>query len=125
MRGWTVWAAVAAMVWTLSMGVAQAATPDWYRAAFLALSEDARMVVQDELAEVELYVGPRDGAWSPAMEKALMGTPAYLREHSVDGVQPILDNEADTARFLREMSEGLWGPYLYGGAGENGDHTEF
>lgn len=125
MRVWTMLAAVAAAVWMVSMGAVSAATPDWYRSAFMALPEEGRLVVQDELAKVDLYTGPRDGLWGPAMEKALMETPAYLRAHSADGVEPILENATDTARFLREMSEGAWGPYLYGGAGENEFHTDF
>jgi hypothetical protein len=92
----------------------------WLDTAYKALPEDGRGAVQSVLVRSKLYAGPVDGAWSPELSSALGAFPAHITRTTSDGITVVLDNQADAVRFLHEVSQGLWDPFLFEGWSENG-----
>jgi hypothetical protein len=92
----------------------------WLDTAYKALPEEDRRAVQSVLVRSNLYAGPVEGAWSAEVSSALGAFPAHITRTTSDGITVVLDNQDDAFRFLREVSQGLWDPFLFEGWSENG-----
>lgn len=110
---------VAGAVWAAVPGVAQASPEGWLATAFRALPLADRVKVQEAVARLEIYAGPLDGVPSAETDKALAELPARITAVTADGVSVVLESPEDGVRFLRELAQGAWDPFLFEGWSEN------
>ena len=102
----------AAVICGLGLLSAGSAAAGDLRAAFHTLSEETRVAVQAELAEVDLYLADPDGRWSAATERAVLRSVETIALNSGDRVHPRLTSPRAMRHYLEKLADGAYGTYL-------------